>query len=1356
MSKTVTEIGIGAALVGGSFLTGGITLAGAGALSSLLASSGAGFVLSGVGTLLAQRATGIATTSRNPIQPWQVVYGRCKVPGTIVYQEEVGSSNRTLLLIVAIAAHGIDAVEQVWFNNTQLIVNLNTQFSDQTNPDGFWRTISPTQAILNITSIERIGDLVIAKINNPTELTFAGQTLWIRDTVDSQGGNTLNGYFPVYQPSNDTLIWQSGGLAQGAGRANAGTLKTTWANFGNTATYAGYLGNQTNTSLGASGLILGNTTGYWTTNCLLLGRSYVAIKIESDSSIYSGLPEISFIVRGKNDIYDPRTGTYGYTTNAALCIADYLSNSTWGFNAQYGNEIPTAQLIAAANVCDTPVDLALGGTEPTYTCDGYFDVSVNRGEVLQNLLTSCAGRLTYSGGQFVIQPAAWYGATATVEGGDGSTGTNMLMSSEGLVVNSYNNPAAGGRQGYFPDSAGTSESQFLLTLGMLEAYAATGNSTALAIANLAMQPMLPVLYQGAATPPAVVDATHSFAPHWLFDVKQTFTSATIRYSDTFSFTNGQCVVPDSYGEVRYVFQAMTPGYTLIYTSPYSPPKTGTAYAIASYEYSATAGGTVVTLGGAGASFSGTLVVIYSCLSGPVIVPGENFEAFPDWRPLTAGETDAACDTFNWAYRTFTSAAGVIEDAAGDGMGYGTSPYGENYGDVATGTGIWGQCAQATLQQAAIAYNIDNQRQWIAPSAQLQPFSQSGSFTYCDLPTPPSITCDSSGNIVLFFPTTNNSGTVTQFGVAAINDTYAAGNYTIFSFEGNTQGSAFAVQLYIDTTDQQPYNAENRYVYTLTANGGQRYDVTLTNVNFTNSAGVSLPVGSAVYTCGVQIPGFGMPAGNSLTIYGVQTYPNIAVKYEGGAIPFTANFLGSPISTLIGWRGPVYSGYQSPWMIKQLGNETNVATNVQFLADAQAAWTSQSTTKDSGPFAPVFYYDKPDAVQYGPANTFGWVGPDGNTEWVGYQVRPLAELAELVLACNGSEAYYNQAVTVTNTFLAWLDANWPTATVTAGPPSIYPQTGAQVTYPEPHAVALIVRACIKMLQAGKSEPAYQSLINKAMSFWEAWYQSTGVMAGTFCTDATTTMDWYGFWHGEILRTLALLYTYASSTNQPTVSSQALTWIEGMISWANLNIVAVDANLGYGPSDMRGGIKWSPKLGRFNLYNGVKGTFIFEGNQFQQSDFPPYAQDQIHGYTNGTAAYDYDLNYEKDGERRWKDIQLPFTSSASMAQRIAKIELLRIRQQGRGTLSGMMSIYGSTPLDVIYYSYPPFAWTNKVLEISNVRLTTDKVTQGGQDVIALGTEIDIAETDPSVYAWSMSEELSPYGQSYNPALANLTNE
>jgi hypothetical protein len=719
--------------------------------------------------------------------------------------------------------------------------------------------------------------------------------------------------------------------------------------------------------------------------------------------------------------------------------------------------------------------------------------------------------------------------------GPDTTPPNMLVSSTGLVLNSYFT-ADTGRGNYFPGVSGTSESQFLLTLGLLEAYAAVGNTTALSLAKLCLSPIQSVLYRGYPVPDPV-GPTNIFAPHWLFDVAGPFVSAVINYgpqlggfANTYQFTDGVAVIPDpAQGEAHIFFQAMTPDYTLIYLSPYSPPATGTAYAIASYVYTEGTG-TTVTLS---ESFTGELQVIYSVLDGPNIVPNQPFEAFPDWRALGVGEIDSACDTYNWGYRTFTAAASATGDAT--------------YTDMAT----------ATTQQALVVYPVNNQRQWIAPSIQLQPLSQSGAFEYTDNVPAPTLACNNAGSIVLTQDATPTAGSTSQFGVASINDTFASDDTVTWNFQVDGIGTGTQdVQLYIDTTNQNPYDPTNRYVYDFSATLGTPYNLTgLVLSDFVNSDSTPLAADSAVYTCGVQIPGE-MPKGLTVTINLVQAYPNITIMYEDGCVPFTANFLsatGPYGASLIGWQGPSYSGYQSPWMFQTLygDNASNVATNVQFLRDAQTAWTNQSATGDSGPFCPCFYFDKPDSVEYGPVNTFGWDGPDPNTEWVGYQVRPLAELAELVLACTGSESYFSQAVSVTNTFLEWFDTNWTTAAVNNGPPSIFPQSGAQVTYPEPHAVALITRACLKMLQAGQSNAACQSLITKALAFWSYWYTSTGIYAGTFCG---TTSGIFSFWVGEILRTQSDLYLYYQSSD-PDIAAQCLTWINGAVAFVARSVTTV---------------------------------------------------------------------------------------------------------------------------------------------------------------------------------------------------------
>jgi hypothetical protein len=126
-----------------------------------------------------------------------------------------------------------------------------------------------------------------------------------------------------------------------------------------------------------------------------------------------------------------------------------------------------------------------------------------------------------------------------------------------------------------------------------------------------------------------------------------------------------------------------------------------------------------------------------------------------------------------------------------------------------------------------------------------------------------------------------------------------------------------------------------------------------------------------------------------------------------------------------------------------------------------------------------------------------------------------------------------------------------------------------------------------------------------------------------------------------------------------------------------------------------------------------------------------QDVTHGYAS-------DANYIADLiTRLWMDAKFPFTISVATAQRLMKIMLLENRQQGSGTLSCSLAAYQAPPLDVIQFSHPRFSWVNKNLEVVAERLAYDNAE--GDRPPSLGLELDVVESDPSVYAWSTSEDL-----------------
>lgn len=96
---------------------------------------------------------------------------------------------------------------------------------------------------------------------------------------------------------------------------------------------------------------IGGTT--WTANHRLRGIAYIAARLTYDSTDLSHLEDISAIIDGVDSIYDPRTLATGFSNNAALCIANWLT-SPWGRNLAW-SRLDEDALIEAANICDERV-----------------------------------------------------------------------------------------------------------------------------------------------------------------------------------------------------------------------------------------------------------------------------------------------------------------------------------------------------------------------------------------------------------------------------------------------------------------------------------------------------------------------------------------------------------------------------------------------------------------------------------------------------------------------------------------------------------------------------------------------------------------------------------------------------------------------------------------------------------------------------------------------------------------------------------------------------------------------------------------------------------------------------------------
>lgn len=193
---------------------------------------------------------------------------------------------------------------------------------------------------------------------------------------------------------------------------------------------------------------------------------------------------------------------------------------------------------------------------------------------------------------------------------------------------------------------------------------------------------------------------------------------------------------------------------------------------------------------------------------------------------------------------------------------------------------------------------------------------------------------------------------------------------------------------------------------------------------------------------------------------------------------------------------------------------------------------------------------------------------------------------------------------------------------------------------------------------------------------------------------------------------------------------LTYVQGQFmafagAWQTPSVTLQD-------SDFRAALEIQTRYSRRDVFNSVHGTYLSEANDWQPSDYP--------AIIDGTWV-------NEDGIPLWKQIDLPFTTSASMAQRIAKIQLERSRRQITMTAHCKLTAGMIQPADVIMLTHPRFGWNQKTFLVTDVSFVTDK--DKGDEAPALGVDLILQETDQNIYSWTAGDEIAAIA----PALAPL---
>lgn len=155
----------------------------------------------------------------------------------------------------------------------------------------------------------------------------------------------------------------------------------------------------------------------WTVAHRLQGIANIYVRLKFDTDAFpNGMPNVSAIIKGKK-VYDPRTSSTAYSANPALCIRDYLTDTKYGLGVT-SDELDDTAFIAAANTCDENVTLAAGGTENRYEFNGTLTTSNSPKKILEEMITSCGGVISYVNGKFTIKVAEYVAPTITLDEDD--------------------------------------------------------------------------------------------------------------------------------------------------------------------------------------------------------------------------------------------------------------------------------------------------------------------------------------------------------------------------------------------------------------------------------------------------------------------------------------------------------------------------------------------------------------------------------------------------------------------------------------------------------------------------------------------------------------------------------------------------------------------------------------------------------------------------------------------------------------------------------------------------------------------------------------------------------------------------
>lgn len=752
-----------------------------------------------------------------------------------------------------------------------------------------------------------------------------------------------------------------------------------------------------------------------------------------------------------------------------------------------------------------------------------------------------------------------------------------------LITNAYNNQL--GRGGYFHSNSGTSEGQSIGIEGSLRSarVLAGGDDAERAAAEYFRMLGISLMYgigSGSRSGPILrqsfpTDVNTITLLHWLFAAKGDVPAQEATYDYVGEAVSKKITIPR--GDIFNVWKIYPVEAYLLYQSPFSPAYDGAGNQVdvTISQWEIVNGQTVITVPDAAPNLS-QWKVVFGYEKG-VIRQGEGFEAYPFWTPIAAGYAACAPDTFRWFDIALTEGMKVIADNRWsvlrsalrksavrgqaitdlrevikplanmpvfppdghqpDGMFCYSTHAQATGGQGGPGSNFWSRDTAGNIRGVVPAGSVSSQNQlgrgfndeWRAATS----YQDSDNYLWLSLSLSQLL---SGGNIWVFVSSTKNYDATKRW--YADLKTIAGWANVVAAFNAGNQ-----VDLYIPRTAFTRKDSDNAV----------------------------LPAGTKFENFGLTIDhpgGFTIVIGNLRMVKDTSAQRSAKMPYFPGSMPFAIN-ADTIAQQYIGWNGSPFHGYQLPdyWYDVRAEAEqvhaglqltdltvANPSTGVistpitatssdgyakpkaallmeqqlYFLKHAQQRW--QIDGGAFGPFAHTFVLNTASRLSLGNPTPHTWIytNDDPNTRWSGYQVRVVESLARLTWVTRFAPGYKtarDMAAQMAIDWLNWLNGYWPNLSGTIrGMPTDFPDpriSAPQTLYEEPHAPAIIMRACIWLKLTGRGNYAVlDAIILRCWDYIESLWVTQGPMRYTW-SPVPDSGEWFGFWHFEIVTSISVM-------------------------------------------------------------------------------------------------------------------------------------------------------------------------------------------------------------------------------------------